>query len=136
MKKLMILVAMTLFTLTAANAQFYGNSEGRSRGRSYEPLTSKSSRGHEMTISHKQRHIREKIGRGISRGTIHSKEAGILLEMAERIEAKEKRFMRNGHLNAREKRELEADLAHLERMVAKSGRNSHMAHRHTRKKRL
>ncbi len=121
MKKLMVLIALTVFATVAANAQY--RSESWSRDRTYEPATARSARGSEMTLNAMQREAREKIAHGIVNGSITSREARYLLEMAERIEMKENRFLRNGRLTSAERRDLEGDLAELDRSIRTNKRD-------------
>ncbi len=138
MKKLMTIAAAVLFTVTAASAQYrastYGNkgydtyaskghSDNNDRNWGYDRGYNKSNSASGM-INSFQREARESIASGIVNGSITSYEAKRLLEMAEKIEAKENRFMRNGRLTNNEVRELKEDLAVLNRIIVKEKRDN------------
>lgn len=124
MKKLMALIAMTCLVSFGANAQSYKKPGGYYGGPNYEASTVRSARGGVMSVNVMQRQAREKIANGIVNGTITSREAKMLLEMAERIEAKENRYLRNGRLTSYERRELEEDLERLDRMIIRNKRDN------------
>jgi hypothetical protein len=80
-----------------------------------------------MKINMMQREARERIANGIINGTINSYEAGRLLGIAEKIEIKENRMLRNGRLTGNEVRELEDDLIRLNRMIMRNKRDNDVA---------
>lgn len=74
-------------------------------------------------INNFQRQALEHIADGILNGSITANEAKRLLDVAERIEKKENRYLRNRKLTSREFRELSRDLEALDRMIARERRN-------------
>ena len=121
-----MIAAVLLFATIGANAQRWGNDntpytndrpdryerERHERGGRYRDEAYKVG-----AINQFQRQARIRIADGIVNGTINSREAARLLAFAERIEMKENRYTRNGRMNPREQRELEEDLAALDRMI-------------------
>lgn len=124
MKKLIMIVALTVFGLATVNAQHgsrnYPGQDTRNR-------VQNNARGVHK-INSFQREARENIANGILDGSISSREARRLLERAERIELKENRFLKNGRLTRRESRELERDLNTLNRSIAREKRDNDGGH--------
>lgn len=111
MRKL-VMVAMLVAGAIAANAQRGYDRPGRfDNGYGYDK------------IDNYQREARRQIAFGIESGRITSHEAKRLLREAERIEAKENRFKRDGRLDAFERRELAQDLAVLNSWIAREKRD-------------
>lgn len=81
------------------------------------------SRNASRMINSFQQQARERIAWGISRGLITGRESKRLLEMADRIEWKENRFMRNGRLSPGQAQELKQDLMVLDRMITHAKSN-------------
>lgn len=81
------------------------------------------SRNASRMINSFQQQARERIAWGISRGLITGRESKRLLEMADRIEWKENRFMRNGRLSPGQAQELKQDLLVLDRMINQAKSN-------------
>lgn len=109
MRKL-IMIAMLVAGAIGANAQRGYDKRGR-----YETNYDR--------IDSYQREARRQISFGIESGKITSREAKPLLREAERIEAKENRFRRDGRLDAGERRELSQDLAVLNSWIAREKRD-------------
>ncbi len=122
MKKLIMIIVLVVSTMFA-NAQYRNEND-----RAYTQNTPRF--GNDRTelsrsgrINAFQRDAREHIAQGIIEGTITSREAGRLLEMAEAIERKENKYMRNGGLNNREVAELKNDLRNLDRRIFRERRD-------------
>lgn len=122
MKKLLMIFALAVSSLFT-NAQ-YRNGNDRTyaqnipRSGSDRADLSRSGR-----INAFQRDAREHIAQGIIEGSITSREAGRLLEMAEAIERKENKYMRGRGLSSREVAELKNDLRDLDRRIWRERRD-------------
>ncbi|WP_304235427.1 hypothetical protein [Jiulongibacter sediminis] len=133
MKKLFAFVFLSLFFVGTASAQYAGNRTEARKGKVYASndfhrgTYGRSVRGAGMKINMMQREARERIANGIINGTINSYEAGRLLGIAEKIEIKENRMLRNGRLTGNEVRELEDDLIRLNRMIMRNKRDNDVA---------
>ncbi len=138
MRKLMFILGLTALSATSF-AQWnsrhdHDRNSYDSRGRSeysdnnwgYDANWNRIYRGgrSNVMINSFQRQSRDRIAEGISRGLITANEAKKLLSYAEKIERKENRFMRNGRLSPSEVRELQSDLAALNRMISREMRDS------------
>ena len=66
----------------------------------------------------------EHIAKGILNGNLTANEAKQLLNMAEKIELKENRFLRNRNMSNREYRQLENDLNTLDRHIERLRKNA------------
>ncbi len=119
---MLALVGTTFF----AEAQYRtGNDRAYNQN---EPRTSDwnrndKNRGRAGRINSFQRDAREHIAQGIIEGSITSREAARLLQMAEQIEEKENRYMRRGGLSNREVSKLQNDLKHLDRRIYRERRD-------------
>jgi hypothetical protein len=71
-----------------------------------------------------QREARRRIGIGIERGLLTSREARGLMRDVERIERKEQIFWRDGRLDSRERRNLMDDLYDLNRAITHEKRDN------------
>ena len=134
MKKLFVFVALSLFFAGTLSAQYAGNRAEAPKGKVYasnggyhKAVNNRSTRGASMKINMMQREARERIANGIINGTINSYEAGRLLGIAEKIELKENRMLRNGRLTGNEIRALEDDLMRLNKMIIRNKRDNDMA---------
>ncbi|MGR3809950.1 hypothetical protein [Jiulongibacter sp. NS-SX5] len=131
MKKLFAVIVLSLFFVGTTNAQYPVNRSqarnGYSKNYSKGYTTARSARGVAGKINVMQREARERIADGIVRGTINSSEAARLLSVAERIEMKENRMLRNGRMTNNEFRELENDLIKLNRMIKRNNRDNDRA---------
>ncbi|MFT5883889.1 MAG: hypothetical protein ACI9IP_000339 [Arcticibacterium sp.] len=128
MKKLMVLAAAMVITVSTSMAQHYDKNATARNGKVYTEksnnnrgrvLNGRSTRG----INSFQKEAREHIAYGIIDGTITSNEARRLLEFSERIEIKENRFSRNGRLSSYEMRILKEDLNDLDKMIRRDLRD-------------
>ena len=131
MKKLVATLGMIVVFAASTFAQYPGKVEARNN-RTYQDERFERGRGSwgntaASEINFRQRDIRENIANGIIRGTLTSNEVHMLLDMAERIEMKENRYMRNGRLTNMEIRELDNDLSRLERMIIHNKRDNDFA---------
>lgn len=131
MKKLLATVGMIAVFAAGTFAQYPGKVEARNN-KTYQDDRFERGRGSwsnstTSQINFRQREIRENIANGIIRGTLTSNEVHMLLDMAEKIEMKENRFLRNGRLTNMEMRELENDLNRLERMIIHNKRDKDFA---------
>ena len=127
MKKLMVLIAAMVMTISTSMAQHYEKNATARNGKTYterwnngrKTFSGRSTRG----INSFQKQAREQIAYGIIDGSITSNEARKLLEFSERIEIKENRFMRNGRLSSYEVRILRDDLSTMDRMIRRELRD-------------
>jgi hypothetical protein len=141
MKKLMLVAGFIALSLTTSFAQWKSNHDrdndrydNRNTRNTYETRRGESwgydnnwnmikgGRG-SVAINSFQRQSRDRIADGISRGLITSSEAKKLLVVAEQIERKENRYLRNGRLTKHEARELTEDLNALNHMISKDLRD-------------
>lgn len=133
MKKLFAIVVLSLFFVSTASAQYAGKRTGAHGGKVYASnhypsgAYNRSIRGAGNRINVMQREARERIANGIINGTINSYEAGRLLGIAEKIELKENRMLRNGRLTGNEVRELEHDIIRLNKMIMRNKRDNDVA---------
>lgn len=125
MKKLVVLITILGTTWISADAQFRADNREFERNSNWRYDNDyRVSNNRKNTINSFQRDAREHIALGIVEGTITSREAARLLEMAERIEEKENRYMRRGGLDRREVAELKEDLRELDRRILSERRDS------------
>jgi hypothetical protein len=124
MKKLMMIIALTVFGFATVNAQ---NGSRNYPGKDTRNRVQNNARGVHKINSY-QREARENIANGILDGSINSREARKLLEIAERIEIKENRFLRNGHLTRNETRTLERDLGNLNKQIRREATDNDRAY--------
>lgn len=120
---MLALVGTTLFAeaqFRNGNDRVYTQNEPRS---SDWNRNNNNNRGRAGRINSFQRDAREHIAQGIIEGSITSREAARLLQMAEEIEVKENRYMRRGGLNNREVSELQNDLKQLDRRIYRERRD-------------
>lgn len=139
MKKLFFLILMAATCVSiAATAQYaandrYGNDRYNNSKTGQNSKYGRSddnygrSRSDNSMINALQREVREDIAEGIIRGTIDSREAQRLLSIAEQIELKENRYVRNGRLTQRESEDIKEDLMSLKRMIRKEKTDRDMA---------
>lgn len=107
MKKILFAAVVLALGFTNASAQYgprYNSRDGYHDG--YE-------RGRMSDINRLQREARQNIASGVQWGTLSSREANMLMNRYEGIEAKERKFSRHGRLSAREERILRDDLREL-----------------------
>lgn len=119
MKKILFVAAILVLGFTSANAQ-YGPRDDRDRyndreynypDRDYNHRDNNGGRNSE--INYMQREAREKISAGIRTRRLSRREANVLMNEYQRIEAKERAFSRRGRLSARETRIIRDDLRRL-----------------------
>lgn len=116
MKKIFF-AAMLALGFTSAFAQ-YGATPRSERGdRRHNEYRHRSG----SEINYLQREARQQIAVGINRGTLSRREANMLMNRYERIEARERDFSHRGRLSPRETRILRED---LERLMADTRRMS------------
>lgn len=123
MKKLMMIIALAVFGFATVSAQ---NGNRNYPGQDTRNRVQNNARGVHK-INSFQREARVNIANGILDGSINAREARKLLEIAERIEIKENRYMRNGRLTRSEKRTLERDLGNLNRQIDREVRDNDRA---------
>ena len=128
MKKLSAIIVLVLFSVSTVSAQYYGSVDYR-KDKVYnsKAYASRGERGAISKINVFQKEAREKIANGIVNGSLTANEASRLLEMAERIELKENRFMRNGRLTRNEVNEIESDLYKLNKMIVRNKKDNEFA---------
>ncbi|SOE19820.1 hypothetical protein SAMN06298216_0322 [Spirosomataceae bacterium TFI 002] len=124
MKKLMMIIALTVFGFATVNAQ-HGSYNYPGKDSRYK-VQNNARELHK--INSFQREAREKIANGILNGSINSQEARKLLMIAERIEIKENKYLRNGRLTKNESNELERDLAGLNRQIMRERKDNDRAY--------
>ncbi len=131
MKKLIIITAMAIMALSTASAQYRSEvytgretnrwEDSRNGGHSKErwgyDRNYNRVNGTASSINSFQKEARVKIADGIINGLINSSEAKRLLELAEAIELKENKYMRNGRLTSREVADLKGDLYRLNKLI-------------------
>lgn len=105
MKKIILAAALLVFGYTGASAQYYGQGHDRA-GRGHQDYGN-------SVVNDMQRDARRQIQMGINRGLINPREASILTNEYDRIEAKQRRFSHRGRLSPREERILINDLERL-----------------------
>ncbi|WP_341227428.1 hypothetical protein [uncultured Arcticibacterium sp.] len=130
MKKLITLIAVMTMIVSTSMAQYQNrNNRGGDvlASTKYSKNYGKNNKSNAREINSFQRQARESIAQGIVAGTINSNEAKRLLEVAERIEAKENRFLRNGRLTGRESNELKRDIDSLNKMIRREIRDRDVA---------
>lgn len=106
MKKILFAAVVLALGFTNASAQ-YGpryDRDGSRDGYSHERMSD---------INRLQREARQNIANGVQWGTLTSREANMLMNRYENIEAKERQFARHGRLSNREERILRNDLREL-----------------------
>ena len=117
MKKILFAAAILALGFSEASAQYGPRYDSRDRDR-YE---NDHRNGRTSEVNHLQREARQQIATGIQRGTLSSREASVLMDQYERIEARERKFSHRGRLSPRESRMLQND---LERLMAETRRLS------------
>lgn len=107
MKKILFAAVVLALGFTNASAQYgprYDQRDGYRDGYSRERMSD---------INRLQREARQDIANGVQWGTLTSREANMLMNRYEHIEAKERKFSRHGRLSPREERILRDDLREL-----------------------
>lgn len=127
MKKLITLIAVMTMIVSTSMAQYQSRAYDTYASNKYSKNYDKNNKSGEHEINSFQRQARESIAQGIVAGTINSNEAKRLLEVAERIEAKENRFLRNGRLTGRERNELKRNIDSLNKMIRREKRDRDVA---------
>ncbi|WP_353720977.1 hypothetical protein [Dyadobacter sp. 676] len=122
MKKILFAAVVLALGFTNASAQ-YGPRYDYRDGASHERMSD---------INRLQREVRQNIASGVQWGTLTSREANMLMNRYENIEAKERKFARHGRLSNREERILRNDLHEL---MADTRRLSHDRDRWARDRR-
>ncbi|MCE7040195.1 hypothetical protein [Dyadobacter sp. CY312] len=114
MKKILFVAAILVLGFTSANAQ-YGPRDDRDRynDREYGYQDRDNNGGRNSEVNYMQREAREKISAGIRTRRLSRREANVLMNEYQRIEAKERAFSRRGRLSARETRIIRDDLRRL-----------------------
>lgn len=105
------------------NDRVYSQNDSRYGNDRYNSNNSRTNRDVNRRVNSFQRDAREHIAQGIVEGTITSREAARLLEMAERIERKENKYKRSGGLSGREVADLTRDLKDLDRRIFRERRD-------------
>lgn len=127
MKKLVTLIAVMTMIVSTSMAQYQSRGYDTYASNKYSKNYDKKNKSGAHEINSFQRQARESIAQGIVAGTINSNEAKRLLEVAERIEAKENRFLRNGRLTGRERNELKRNIDSLNKMIRREKRDRDVA---------
>ncbi|AWV98801.1 hypothetical protein [Arcticibacterium luteifluviistationis] len=120
MKKLITLIAVMTMIVSTSMAQYKSKSyKGGDiyASNKYSKNYGNNNKSNAREINSFQRQARESIAQGIVAGTINSNEAKRLLVVAEKIEAKENKYLRNGRLTSRESNELKKDIDSLNKMI-------------------
>ncbi|MCF0070948.1 hypothetical protein LZD49_10730 [Dyadobacter sp. CY261] len=107
MKKILFAAVVLALGFTNASAQYgprYDSRDGYRDGHSREGMSD---------INRLQREARQNIANGVQWGTLTSREANMLMNRYENIEAKERKFAHRGRLSSREERMLRNDLHEL-----------------------
>ena len=139
MNKLLIASVLAVFSFSAASAQWNNNRDNNRYDDRYEARRNDDNRRYDDRYDNRhydnqnyrfgnrigdfQREARQRIGDGISRGLITSREARHLMRQVDQIERKENFFWRDRQLDPREYRELMEDLTSLNREISREKRD-------------
>lgn len=148
MKNIIIVAALIAATFQTANAQWGNRNNRNDRNDEYDTRRNddrwdndrrgrweddrrnddrwNDRRNHNFgdRIDDFQREARRRIGIGVERGLLTSREARGLMRDVERIERKEQIFWRDGRLDPRERRDLMEDLSALNRAITHEKRDN------------